>query len=75
MFVAQKTSPRVSGGRGLWFRARNGVHLYCPKCSEPISLAEHEIDSEGVVTPTVECPTPECGLDATVRLLRWDLSL
>lgn len=35
------------------------------------SLYDHEIASDGTVTPSVVCPTPGCSFHDQVRLVGW----
>ena len=36
-----------------------------------LSRPDHTVDAAGIVTPSVICPTGECGWHETVRLLDW----
>lgn len=58
---------------GEWSPARSGDRLTalvgCPGCDGTISLRRHEIDPDGVVTPSVVCPL--CGWHDYARLKGW----
>tara|TARA_Y100000310_G_scaffold250652_1_gene256942 strand:- start:63 stop:305 length:243 start_codon:yes stop_codon:yes gene_type:complete len=45
--------------------------LSCPD-GHRFVLANHRISSDGVVTPSVQCPAEGCGFHKLIRLLRWD---
>lgn len=63
--------------KGKWWPLsdeRNGeprlsASIHCPGCGQKYYL-DHEIASDGTVTPSVECPTPGCFHDH-VRLDGW----
>ena len=46
-----------------------------PKCGNghigSLDRDEHTVDAAGVVTPSVVCPTDECGWHENIRLLDW----
>ncbi len=57
---------------GTWGRDCNGlsVILICPGCKVP-GVLDHEVDAEGNVTPSVDCP--ECEYHETgVKLIGWE---
>ena len=35
------------------------------------SLRDHDISTQGEVTPSVQCPRPKCGFHETVVLVGW----
>lgn len=43
----------------------------CPICHEPGTLSQHNIDDNGVVTPSVVC-SYECNFHQNIRLLGWE---
>ena len=45
----------------------------CPNCSTKMSLNDHEIDEDGLVFPTVDCPSSSCGYNQYVELKGWRL--
>lgn len=65
-------------GRGEWWLLideRNGekvlsASIHCPHCDFKYYL-DHEIASDGTVTPSVQCPTPGCAFHDHVRLEGW----
>lgn len=42
----------------------------CPKCGNNYEL-DHEIDDQGVVTPSLDCPTKDCDFHDHVVLSGW----
>lgn len=69
-------------GPGQWWPNRNGSVMtatyYCPDCGEPMSLSNHGISADGVVTPSVVAPThaelvehKRCGFHDFVTLNGW----
>lgn len=59
---------------------RRTATISCPVCGRSGSLADHEIDADGTVRPSVVCPyadpnvaqgEPLCGFHQHVRLLEW----
>ncbi len=49
--------------------ASNHTQLCCP--DGHIALLDHEIDSKGRVTTSVECPGPKCTWHVNVTLEGW----
>lgn len=47
---------------------RESAALSCPGCGAIKTLADHSINSFGVVAPSVEC---ECGFHENVKLDDW----
>ncbi len=43
----------------------------CPDCKQWYPL-DHEIDADGFITPSVDCPTEGCEFHDFVRLLGWE---
>ena len=68
--------PRLSYGQvtlpqpqpSTWYRLNDGEAPYCvcPECGHPGRLGSHDIDAQGLVTPSVVCPISKCG-DGVVR--------
>lgn len=48
------------------------VFLACPDCGKPTRLIDHEIDSQGVVKPSVVSQTSGCKFHGMVKLLDWN---
>jgi predicted RNA-binding Zn-ribbon protein involved in translation (DUF1610 family) len=44
--------------------------MACPECGKVFSLRDHQIDPNGVVSPSVVCAA-NCGFHDFVRLLNW----
>ena len=59
---------------GSWTFFRLGglpsARISCIKCGAVGTLADHSIDGEGKVTPSVDCPE-ECGWHVNVTLRGW----
>ena len=47
------------------------VKVKCPSCSEWY-LLNHTIDTQGLVVPSLSCPTRGCGYHSFVKLEKWD---
>lgn len=62
-------------GPELWKRItlddRETAVLTCPKCGNSAAL-DHEIDSGGRVTPSVQCPFRGCDFHEHVQLIGWN---
>ena len=48
------------------------IKFACPLCGTEGDLSDHDIDADGLVKPSVVCPTAGCGFHDHVHLLRWD---
>ena len=46
------------------------VFVICPGCGQEYRL-DHEIDAQGVVTPSIECPSADCTFHDSVILVGW----
>lgn len=45
----------------------------CPECTKLMTIGRnHEVDPEGIVTPSLVCPYPGCSFHQSVRLEDWD---
>lgn len=56
---------------GTWKPWMNGkIFLACPKCGQ-IGLLDHEVASDGMITPSVQCPKDGCFHD-NVKLVGWE---
>lgn len=53
--------------RGTWFRW-GGLYVRCPECGQIGSLSDHTIAADGIVTPSVQCPTEGCAWHEFVQL-------
>ena len=47
------------------------IKFACPSCGIEADLSDHEVDANGLVSPSVLCPA-ECGFHASVTLKGWD---
>lgn len=60
---------------GTWRYLSNGevqsASFTCPKCGLPGTLEDHDIDIDGTVAPSVECPDEKCGFHDRIRLIDW----
>ncbi len=48
----------------------NSAYFWCPQGHLGV-LPNHEIDKEGLVTPSVVCPKPSCDFHSFVKLEDW----
>lgn len=49
---------------------RKIVKVTCPECKNEYAL-DHEIGVDGIVTPSLDCPTKDCGFHEMVQLRGW----
>ena len=54
----------------LTLDSKPAVRVMCPKCQKN-HLLDHEIDDQGIVTPSLDCPTPGCDFHEMVQLVGW----
>lgn len=47
------------------------ARMTCPDCGRGVSLSDHDIDTAGVVSPSVVCPHPGCEFRDRVALACW----
>ena len=52
---------------GCWRDQGAGVKIRCPECKK-IYYLDHEVDAEGNVDPSVDCPTESCSFHEMVKL-------
>ena len=45
------------------------VHLTCPECGQYANLSHHFVDAEGIVSPSLQCPS--CSFHDHVKLEDW----
>jgi len=61
--------------KSRWQRSNTGGRktavVACPKCGKISSLAGHEIDEIGRVTPSLMCPHDKCEFHDFVQLIGW----
>lgn len=57
----------------VWKRPDGGtaVEMTCPRCHRTARLSAHTVDADGKVSPSVVCPTPNCGFHEWVQLECW----
>ena len=57
-----------------WQRRRRDdgivIKVTCPFCGIEYAL-DHEIAADGVVTPSLDCPTEDCDFHYIVQLVGW----
>ncbi len=53
----------IPGKKTAWMKCPNG-HL--------ATLHDHEIDADGIVQPSVECPDDNCDFHSYIRLEDWE---
>lgn len=44
----------------------------CPNCGNAMSLKEHTIAENGIVSPSLICPTENCSFHEFVHLEDWE---
>lgn len=79
--VGVKSIPRgdwtnvKSAIKGTWtptvIRGKKTARICCLYCGFIFNLYGHNIDSEGVVRPAVDCPVNTCRYHETIKLGRW----
>lgn len=71
MFEAKEDHLLMKGTWRLWKGGeRPCVFFCCPKCGE-LGMLDHEVNADGTITPSVQCPKAQCTFHETVRLLGW----
>jgi hypothetical protein len=75
VFVKGREGP-TSLKRGEWRRSNRGqvgVIVCCPLC-QCLGILDHEIDAQGNVTPSVQCPSATCAFHENgCRLEGWSV--
>jgi hypothetical protein len=71
-----RTTSDLQQGGCWWATVENNPLTYvivmrCPECNQISDLDDHNIDSDGVVTPSLICPREHCDFHEMVRLLDW----
>lgn len=56
---------------GRWKAWGKSVMVSCPECGQMATL-QHDIDSDGKVTPSLECPYQGCAFHDFVILADWE---
>lgn len=75
---APQTDFWLAGTKGKWRPAtiqetgKKTATVSCPSCGKTASLSGHEIDPQGVVTPSLGCPYDSCDFHAWVTLEGWE---
>ena len=57
--------------KGEWRDTDKGALVCCPGCGKIGSLAEHTIDPDGTVTPSLVCPFAHCDFHDMAKLADW----
>lgn len=66
-----KRDPELQPGTwNLWSTGKRRVLFACPLCGD-VGLLNHEISDEGIVTPSVQCPSLNCTFHDMIKLLGW----
>lgn len=47
------------------------IKFACPLCGAEGDLSDHEVDGSGLVSPSVVCPTDDCGFHDHVTLMQF----
>lgn len=62
--------------RGTWFPLiaddEKSATVCCPDCGLQGSLEMHTIHDDGRVSPSIDCPDPDCGFHEWVQLEGWN---
>lgn len=54
-----------------WFAGSlRRVEVECPKCEEKYVL-DHNIDEQGNISPSLDCPTEDCDFHEMCQLTHW----
>lgn len=71
--LLRNLNPKGGLPKARWQRTENGktAVIACPDCGKISSLADHEIDSIGVVKPSLMCPHDKCQFHDHVQLIGW----
>lgn len=51
-------------------KGTENVFVKCPGCGQEYRL-EHDVSAEGVISPSLECPSDDCTFHDTVILVGW----
>lgn len=74
MIDLPRTSHRWPKG-GEWKPLRSeGTHtasVRCPECDELATLIDHTIAPNGMISPSLQCPTKDCTWHVNARLAGW----
>lgn len=67
-----KKSPDPKKGleKGEWRKFQDKAVCCCPGCGNAARL-NHDIDADGNVNPSLDCPTETCSFHRMVRLEGW----
>jgi hypothetical protein len=68
---SSKDKKRVGRWKGAISDGKRTALIACPTCGEVASISQHEIDTDGKVTPSVVCPFDGCDFHAYVKLVGW----
>jgi hypothetical protein len=58
--------------KGLKTGAERSASFTCPLCRQTGVLTNHTISAEGVVTPSLVCPTSGCTFHEFIELEGWE---
>lgn len=56
--------------RPITFDGVTTAKLVCPECGLVGDL-DHDIDAQGIVTPSVDCPGEDCNFHEMIQLIGW----
>ena len=76
MIVLRKFESKdlVNMPKGFWcllkFVAKDVIIVSCPTCGGQAQI-DHEVASDGTVSPSLECPYTGCGFHDNGRLEGW----
>lgn len=69
--VEQNNEYKPGTWKGLKTQSGRSASITCPKCSLLCVLTDHEIKADGLVNPSVVCPSPDCDFHEFVVLNGW----
>lgn len=67
---SETSAPAGTYIRWLYLPERWTAAFRCPGCGRLFCLADHRIDGQGIVSPSVVCPYG-CGFHVMMRLEDW----
>lgn len=68
-FIIKAGTPKAQAV-GTWWTWRDRVFIRCPKC-EHVAGLQHGIEKDGMVSPSLDCPTTDCSFHEFVILEGW----
>lgn len=69
MYVLKKGTSKENV-HGTWWADGDSVTIKCPECGL-IGLLDHDVQPNGDVTPSLDCPRESCSFHTMVTLEGW----